>query len=275
MKKLFEVEGKKTVLYLSNYRVFRVDDFETKQRSFFDEDGNEICPPDFRVYGPENDWPSDDPTFCELLGNGYYSFSSHPIDWDPDGPYGCFGIKDKTGMVIVDEKYWQIRGAFNGLFPVQEIDGNWGCISENGELVVPCIYEEPPLFNKYGLAYGNHTLVNMQGEEIAGTEFNCIEPYGENDRYIPIILTTAEQDEQISKTGTAEGVVEAIFDTKLRNYAIKGIPEGSIDVEFYDGEPEPIIAASKMLDLYDTLRIVGKGFIIGRKGDHQDVYAGC
>ncbi len=83
---------------------------------------------------------------------------------------------------------------------------------------------------------------------------------------------TEEDLEQTSKTGTAEGVIESIFDTKLREYVISGIPEDSIDIEFYDGEPEPIIAAAQMLERYDELRLTSCGFIIGRKGNHQVVY---
>ncbi len=272
MKKIFKVEGKKTIVYLEDYRLFEVYDWDHKRKTFLSEEGNEVPRPDFRDYPWEHERCYDDPTGYEPLGDGYYMFTTHPVEEDPDGPYGCFGIKDKNGEIVVDEKYWQIRSAFNGLFPVQEIEGDWGCVNERGELVVPCIYWEPPHFNKYGLGYGNHMLVDMQGNEIAGTEFNCIEYYNENDRYIPIILTTEEQDEQISKTGTAEGVKKAIFDTKLREYVIRGIPENSIYVDFYDGEPEVIIAAAQMLNQYDNLRLESDGIIIGTKGNRQVVY---
>ncbi len=205
---------------------------------------------------PVFDDPYADPTCCKPLGNGFYSFSTHPIDWTPDGPYGHFGIKDKIGSSIVDEKYRQIGDIFNGLFPVLETGGAWGCVNEKGGLIVPCVYEEPPHFNKYGLAYGNGTLVDLQGNEIPGTEFNCIEAYDENDRYVPIILLTEEQKEQIAETGTAEDIKMSIFDTKLRRFVIKDIPDQSIDVSFYDGEPEPIIAAARMPGTYDNPNVV-------------------
>lgn len=272
MKKLFEVDGNKSIMYLTDYQVFLVYDYGNKQRTFFDNDGNEIEPPKMKNYKFETDSCYNDPTCCEPLGNGCYSFSTHPIKWDSDGPFGIFGMKDKNGTVIVEEKYWQIRGCFNGLFPVQEIDGNWGCINESGELVVPCIYWEPSHFNKYGLAYGNESLVDMQGNEIAGTEFNIIDYYSEEDRYIPITLAMPEQDVQIEKTGTAEGITTDIYDTKLRRFVVKGIPEDTLKVSFYDGEPEPIIAAAGILDLYDELEIEHGGFIIGKKDQHQDVY---
>lgn len=273
MKKLFEADGRKIITYLRDHRVFELIDPETERRSFFDKEGRETSPPGRKTCEGERVFDAtEDPTRCDELGNGYYSFTTHPVDYDPDGPFGLFGIKDQTGRVILDEKYWQIREIFNGLFPVQEIEGDWGCVDERGELVVPCVYDEPPLFNKYGLAYGNRTLIDRQGREIPGTEYNLPETYGEGDRYIPIILTAKEQDGPIEKTGTEERIVASIFDTKLRRYVVEGVPEGAIDVEFYDGEPEPILAAAKLLSVYDELRVLQDGFVAGRKGDRQDVY---
>ncbi len=174
MKKLFEVNGNQSITYLENYKVFEAHDHDNNQRAFFDIDGNEIDSPKLNGYKYVAHSCWDDPTCFSPLGNGYYSFTTHPYELDPDGPFGCFGMKDRDGNVIVEEKYWQILESFNGSFPVQEIEGDWGCINEKGELVVPCIYWDPPHFNKYGLAYGNSTLVDMQGNEIAGTEYNCM-----------------------------------------------------------------------------------------------------
>jgi Site-specific recombinase XerD len=68
--------------------------------------------------------------------------------------------------------------------------------------------------------------------------------------------------EQTSKTGTAEGVIELIFDTKLREYVISGIPEDSIDIEFYDGERRMVKVDSALLQssaigLYETTTKTG------------------
>ena len=83
--------------------------------------------------------------------------------------------------------------------------------------------------------------------------------------------TFSEQDEQLEKTGTADGITTDIYDTKLREFVVKGIPEESVALTSYDGEPGPLLAAVEMLDLYDELELECEGFIIGRKDDHQDV----
>jgi hypothetical protein len=93
---------------------------------------------------------------------------------------------------------------------------------------VPEYLEEPEdklFYNKYGVACGDNCLVDIAGNPIPNTELNLEDSCGEYDRYFTFGTTTEEQDEAISKCGTADGITLDIYDTKTRIYIAKGIPE--------------------------------------------------
>lgn len=272
MKRLFTLDINKSIWVEKNEKVFRIHDNDSNRLYYLDWSGNEVAPPVFEPYDYTCELENGDPTWFKYLGNGFYAYTTHPVDETMDGEFGCFGVKDSKMRIIVEEQYWQIGTFSGGLCPVQEVDGNWGCINEKGDLVLPCVYWDEPVFNIYGLAYGNQTLIDMQGNEIPNTAFNHIEFPLENNRYYKIVLTNEEQRKQIEKTGSAEGITEDIFDTRLREYVIKGIPECVIYWFGYDGEPEPIIEATKLIDKYEKITVDYHGILIGKSENKQDVY---
>ncbi|MBR5479306.1 MAG: hypothetical protein IKU84_03935 [Clostridia bacterium] len=121
------------------------------------------------------------------------------------------------------------------------------------------------IFNQYGIACGDTCLVDRDGNAIPDTSLNLEADCGEYDRYFTFGTTTAEQDESISRCGTTDDIVLDIYDTKTRKYVAKGIPECCLDVSFYDGEPEVILAAIELLLEYETVDIRKTGTILARK----------
>lgn len=125
--------------------------------------------------------------------------------------------------------------------------------------------EDEFIFNKYGVACGDNCLVDIDGNEIPDTSLNLEDSCSEYDRYFTFGTTTPEQDESISRCGTADGIVIDIYDTKTRKYVAKGIPDGCLDVSFFDGEPGVILAAIELLPEYETVDVCETGTIIARK----------
>ena len=130
----------------------------------------------------------------------------------------------------------------------------------------------PLIFNKYGVACGDHCLVDIDGNEIPDTNLNLEDSCGEHDRYFTFGTTTKEQDESISRCGTADGITVDIYDTKNRQYVAKGIPECHLDVSYYDGEPEVILAAIDLLPEYEEAEVCKIGTVIGKKDGWVTVY---
>ncbi len=145
----------------------------------------------------------------------------------------------------------------------------------NNTKAVPEYLEEPEdklIYNKYGLACADNCLVDRDGNPIADTNLNIEYSCGEYDRYFTFGTITEEQDESISRYGEAEGITLDIYDTKTRSYVAKGIPECRLDVSFYDGEPEVILAATGLIYEYDEVKVCKTGTIIGKKDGFVTVY---
>ena len=136
---------------------------------------------------------------------------------------------------------------------------------EHTEIGLDYDEEDELIFNQYGVACGDNCLVDRDGNAIPDTSLNLEGDCGEYDRYFTFGTTTAEQDESISRCGTADGIVLNIYDTKTRKYVAKGIPECRIDVSFYDGEPEVILAAIELISQYETVDVCKSGTILARK----------
>lgn len=132
--------------------------------------------------------------------------------------------------------------------------------------------EDKLFYNKYGVACGDNCLVDLDGNPIPDTELNLEASCGEYDRYFTFGTTTEEQDESISRCGEAEGITLDIYDTKTRSYVAKGIPECRLDVSFYDGEPEVILAAIDLIPEYEEVDVCIMGTIIGKKDGFITVY---
>ena len=64
---------------------------------------------------------------------------------------------------------------------------------------------------------------------------------------------TDEQSESIDKCGTAENIKVNIYDTKNRKYVVKDIPELKLDVSFFNGDEEIILAPVELIDDYERL----------------------
>jgi hypothetical protein len=140
---------------------------------------------------------------------------------------------------------------------------------------VPEYLEEPEdklFYNKYGVACGDNCLVDIAGNPIPNTELNLEDSCGEYDRYFTFGTTTEEQDEAISKCGTADGITLDIYDTKTRSYIAKGIPECRLYLWGYDGEPEVISAAIDLIPQYEEIEVCEIGTIIGKKDSFITVY---
>lgn len=278
MKKLFSTYSKSALIIpWEEERNIQVLEFGHVISVYYDYDGNNIPRPDFAVRKNEescdyeND-QTDDPTQYGPLYNGFYSYTTHEVVESIDDTFGLFGLKDKHGKVVVEEKYWDI-GLFScGLCPVRKVNGNWGCINEKGELVIPHIYWDEPVFNKNGVAYGNNSLIDDKGNEIEDTKYDSYEPVDEGDRYYKLVVFSEKQEKQIAECGVADDVTENIFDTKLREYAARDVPELRIDYSHFNGEPCVIRAAIELLDEYEEIVVKGKGIIVGRTGKSSTIY---
>ena len=81
-----------------------------------------------------------------------------------------------------------------------------------------------------------------------------------------------EQNASIAECGTADDITVDIYDTKNREYVVKGIPECRLDVYMFDGEPEVILAAVKLIDQYECIRLKKNGTIICEKDGLITIY---
>lgn len=120
-------------------------------------------------------------------------------------------------------------------------------------------------YNKYGVACDEDFLVDLEGNEIPDTKLNCVESCTEDDRYFSFALLNDNQCSSIEQCGTAPEILLDIYDTKTRKYVIKGIPENKLDVSFFDGEPEVLLEAAKLINEYDSIEVRKSGSIIARK----------
>ena len=132
--------------------------------------------------------------------------------------------------------------------------------------------EDKLFYNKYGVAYGGHCLVDIDGNLIPDTEYNLVDACGEYDRYFTFGTVTEEQDEFISRCGTAYGITLDIYDTKTRRYVFKGVPECRLDVSFFDGEPEVVLAAIDLIPAYKEVNVCKTCTILGKKDGWITVY---
>ena len=132
--------------------------------------------------------------------------------------------------------------------------------------------EETPVYNKYGVAEGESSLIDLDGNIIPDTQFNCVDESGEECRYFVFTTLTEEQLAEIGRCGTAPGITMNIYDTKNREYVVKGIPECILYPFDFDGDKEVVMAAAELVNQYDYITIEGIGTIVAHNGEEITVY---
>lgn len=154
--------------------------------------------------------------------------------------------------------------------PVELPDDFWD--EDDNNLITSNDSEETLVFNKYGVACADGYLIDENGNEIPDTKHNCEDFYSEDSRYFSFALLTDEQSASISACGTAPDILMNIYDTKNRKHVAKGVPECRLDISFFDGEPEVVLAAVGLVNQYERVWITDKGTVIGKKDKYVTVY---
>ena len=215
---------------------------------------------------------TDDPTQVTPLQEGFYGYSTHEVIYHPDGMDGLFGIKRRDGTKVTEEIFAELTYFSNGLCPVRNKEDKWGCVDTSGTLVLPYRFSAPPQFNPYGVAVGDHSLIDREGREIPDTALNLIDSCLDTERYFCFGLISEEQMASVHYCGTAEDIRINVYDTKLRQYVCKAIPECRLYIYSNKCETEVIRAAAAMLAEYDEVAVEGVGTIIAKKDGISTVF---
>lgn len=273
MKKLFTIKKNGIFMVEKEGSVYSTFIRSENKHIFFDNEGNYLenysCP---QIHDDEKFIEINDPDFFEDIGEEFYKYTTHDVTYDIDGQYGLFGIKHNNGKKLTEEIYYQVGRFCNGLCAVSIEDGKWGCINTEGNLVIPYNFSEEMFFNKYGVAVGDNTLIDISGNPIPDTTLNSIDSCSEDDRYFVFSLLSDEHTASIDECGTAPDTTVDIYDTKSRKYVVKDITECRLYVYFFDGEPEVILAAVKLIDQYENIRLSKNGTIICEKDGFLTIY---
>ena len=269
MKKMFTVSDGRSVFVEEEGRVYELVDWDKEEWSFCDAAGQPL--PDYQPAECEesifDEQYTDDKTQITPMIDGFYGYTTHAYKEYPWGNVdGYFGIKAEDGTKITEEIFAEVDECFKfGLLSVRNRDNKWGCIDEKGNLVIPYQFCEPLRFNQYGVAVGDGTLVDRKGAEIPGTALNLEDYCNMSVRYYTIALLSDEQQKSIARCGRAEGILLDIYDTKLREYVVRGVPDGKLDAVFFEGEKEVILAAMELLPDYDKIDLEDLGTILAKK----------
>lgn len=272
MKKMFTFKDQGLFWVEVEGSVYSAFNHAANRHTFFDRTGavlENYSRPPIQVKDPLE---INDPDFLEEVGEDFYIYTTHGVTYDADGRYGLFGLKYSNGKKLTEEIYYQVGKFCNGLCAVSVEDGKWGCIDTSGRLVIPYCFCEEMFFNKFGVAVGNSTLIDRSGNELPDTVLNCIDDCGEDNRYFVFSLLDEDRLESINECGTAPDISVDIYDTKNCAYVVKGVPECRLDVHCFDGEPEVIVAAAKMLERYDKISLFKKGTLLCKKDDRITVF---
>lgn len=279
MKKLFthRCSGYLGSLWLvKEGELFEEYNHSKKHWEYYDAQGQRLlnyrrrrgkCPIDFQY--------TDDKTQITPMINGFYGYTTQAVTYGVDGMDGWFGIKRADGTKITEEVFAELTHFSGGLCPVRNKEEKWGCVDEMGTLVLPYQYCEAPQFNHYGVAVGDDSLIDRKGTPLPDTELNSITSCYDEDRYYAFSLLNAEQNSSIWRCGRAEGILIDIYDTKLRRYAIRAVPEDTyfkLSTTCFEGAGEVIVAALALLPEYDSIYLEGKGTILAEKGRFVTVY---
>ena len=274
MKKLFSIKDDGIFDVVEEGKVYAIYDYSCSKWLFYDAIGKLL--PNYQrphrecsIYDNQS---TDDNDQVTPMIDGFYGYSTGELQYHPDGFDGRVGIKNRNGAKITEEVFSELTYFSNGLCPVRNKEGKWGCIDKTGKLVISHQFSEAPQFNQFGVAVGDHTLIDRNGKEIVGTELNSISDCWEENRYYIFGLLSAAQMEAVTQCGTAEGIRQDVYDTKLRKFVIRGIPECKLNIGCFDGEGEVIIAAVEMLRDFDEIWIEAKGTICAKKAGYITVF---
>lgn len=267
MKKLFTIKSCDILSVVEEGSVYGTFSYAENKYTFLDDKGN-ILKDYVRTPAQDQDVNADinDPDFYEEIGEGFYKYTTHTVNHDPDGDCGLFGIKRNNGQRITEEIYCRIGRFYNGLCSVGNQDGKWGCIDSNGILVIGFNFDDEIIFNQYGVAVGDFTLIDKAGNEIPDTALNYIEDCGESNRYYVFSHLSDQQLDSAYECGAEPSTVD-IYDTKSRVYVVKNLPELRLDVYCFDGKPEVIAAAAGLIDRYDSICLQKSRSIFCKKGN--------
>lgn len=274
MKRLFSTSIYGITDVAAEGKVYGIYDCTLNKWLFFDDLGQSL--PNYK----RSDWEvgiydeqyTDDKTQITPMIDGFYGYSTEEIHYHPGGFDGQVGIKNKDGIKITEEIFAELTCFSNGLCPVRNKEGKWGCVDTTGKLVLPYQFCDAPQFNHYGVAVGDNSLIDRNGNSIPDTELDLIEDCYEQNRYYVFGLLTKEQSESISQCGRAENILLDIYDTKLRKYVVRNIPENDLAIGSFEGEGEVILAALAMMPNYDRISVDGIGTIFARKDKVITVY---
>lgn len=274
MKKLFSTNIYGIADVAAEGKVYGIYDYSLNKWLFFDAIGQPL--PNYKR--PE--WESSiydeqytgDKTQITPMIDGFYGYSTGQIHYHPDGFDGQVGIKYKDGTKITEEIFAELNYFSNGLCPVRNKEGKWGCVDTTGKLVLPYQFCDAPQFNHYGVAVGDNSLIDRNGNAIPDTELNLIEDCYEQNRYYIFGLLAKEQSDSISQCGRAKNIRLDIYDTKLRKYVVRNIPECDLAIGNFEGEGEVILAALTMMPNYDRISVDGIGTIFAEKANVITVY---
>lgn len=276
MKKMFSMKISGIADVAEEGKVYGIYDYPLNKWLFFDAIGQPLPnykrpPCEASIYDEQY---TDDKTQITPMIDGFYGYSTGDIHYHPDGFDGQVGIKNKDGTKITEEIFAELTYFSNGLCPVRNKEGKWGCVDTTGKLVLPYQFCEAPQFNHYGVAIGDNSLIDGNGNPIPDTEFGIalIEDCNEQNRYYIFGPLNAEQDEAIYQCGRAENIRLDIYDTKLRKYVVRNIPESDFSIGNFEGEGEVILAALAMMPNYDRISVDGIGTIFAEKANVITVY---
>lgn len=273
MKKMFTAKDQGLLDVEEEGSVYSFFDDQANKRTFLDANGN-VLKNYTRPPIPDEEWDAEskDRDFFADIGDGFYTYTTHEVTRDMDGKYGLFGIKRNNGSKLTEEIYYQVGRFCNGLCSVRVENSKWGCIDTEGRLVIPYSFSDAMYFNAYGIAVGDHTLIDRFGGQIPDTALNCIDDCGEYNRYFVFAFLNEEQIRSIGRCGTAPNITLNIYDTKHRRYAVNNVPECRLNVHCFDGEPKVLVVATELLDQYDRIHLFQKGTLLCEKDGRITVY---
>ena len=274
MKKMFSMNISGIADVAEEGKVYGIYDYSLNKWLFFDAIGQPLPnykrpPCEASIYDEQY---TDDKTQITPMIDGFYGYSTGQIHYHPDGFDGQVGIKNKDGTKITEEIFAELTYFSNGLCPVRNKDGKWGCVDTTGKLILPYQFCDAPQFNHYGVAVGDNSLIDRNGNAIPDTALDLLEDCHEQNRYYIFVLLTKEQSESISQCGRAENIRLDIYDTKLRKYVVRNIPESDFSIGNFEGEGEVILAALAMVPNYDRISVEGIGTIFAEKANVITVY---
>ncbi len=218
MRNLFTLKINDSFRVEKEGEVYSIFSHKMNKHTFIDYNGKVIDYSRPPLQDDEEPIEINDPDFIEEIGEGFYVYTTHEVIYDVDGKIGRFGIKYLNGEKLTEEIYYQVGKFCNGLCSVSEKDSYWGCINTKGELVIPYHFGEELFFNEYGVAVGNHSLIDRLGKEIPEPTVKKL--IQRISRTIPNKNKTRTPASSVTKVTERIRTISAIGNTELRDSLI-------------------------------------------------------